>query len=310
MSIVTRKRSDNYAIIPNAVAEDSRLSFEARGLLVYLLAKPHDWQVRIGDLRKQGLGRDRAYRLLDELGKAGYLERTQVIGKGGQFGAVNYTIYDDPVPSRLPLPENPEAVGPRPENQEAASPRPEKPHPEKPHPENQDALIRTHIYPKPNQKSVGQSQFGELWQLVDPVHRPEKPGPAAAAFDRLPADIDRTNAIAFWKPYRQMMIWRGKKPNLMAYLRERTWRELNGAPPFDSSGLFVITPDREEWQAWIDAIRATYGTVQATTAERQGKLLRETRFPPASSLPAEPPAAAPQTAKPARQLTLSMETGA
>ena len=59
MTVITRSRTASFAIIPNAVAEDKRLSFEARGVLCYLLAKPNNWQVQISDIKKQGnFGRD------------------------------------------------------------------------------------------------------------------------------------------------------------------------------------------------------------------------------------------------------------
>ena len=56
--------------------EDTRLSWAARGLLGYLLAKPDDWMLRIGDLRKRGdLGRDALYKHLKLLQQVGYVQR-------------------------------------------------------------------------------------------------------------------------------------------------------------------------------------------------------------------------------------------
>lgn len=92
MSIVKRNRSKNFAIIPNQIANDSRLSFEARGLLCYLLAKPGDWQVHVNGIRAAGrIGRDKTYRILQELAEAGYLERIPKRGAHGRFASYDYS---------------------------------------------------------------------------------------------------------------------------------------------------------------------------------------------------------------------------
>jgi hypothetical protein len=61
MTVIRRSRNDRFAIIPNHVAEDGRLSFAERGLLVHLLAKPEAWTVQIRELQAQeGVGRNLA----------------------------------------------------------------------------------------------------------------------------------------------------------------------------------------------------------------------------------------------------------
>lgn len=128
MTIITRQRSDNFAIIPNAVAEDNRLSFSARGLLVYLLAKPNNWQVRIEDIRTSGgIGRDQAYKLLAELKAAGYIVIETKRTAANTYASHNYIVYDNAVVEKLPLPENTEVDAPLTENTEVAEPLPDFP---------------------------------------------------------------------------------------------------------------------------------------------------------------------------------------
>ena len=74
MSIIRLPRRDRYAVISSACIEDKRLSWEARGLLIYLLSKKDNWQVKIKDLINQtkdclGVrsGRDKVYKVLKEL---------------------------------------------------------------------------------------------------------------------------------------------------------------------------------------------------------------------------------------------------
>ena len=101
MILRTHKKS-SYAVISNEPLNDSGLSWEARGLLAYLLSKPDGWQVSIHDLLKQkndagryGSGRDKVYRMLNELKTKGYLYRVRINGAGGKFEVVN-TIYESP----------------------------------------------------------------------------------------------------------------------------------------------------------------------------------------------------------------------
>src|SRR4051794_9053866 len=71
-----KDRQHPYTQIVNRVLTDDRLSWEARGMLAYLLSKPDDWQVRFSDLRRQGgRGRDSTQRILKELAAAGYRVR-------------------------------------------------------------------------------------------------------------------------------------------------------------------------------------------------------------------------------------------
>ena len=86
-----------YLAISRALTQDRRLSFEARGVLAYLLSKPSDWIVRIQDLQKEGgCGRDRIYRILKELREAGYLHRDQERQPNGLFIWGPYRVYEQP----------------------------------------------------------------------------------------------------------------------------------------------------------------------------------------------------------------------
>lgn len=118
-------RNARYTTVPNHVFEDDRLSMEARWLLGYLLSKPDDWTVRLGDIRKKGgCGRDKARAMVAELVKAGYAEK-EPARKDGKFNGLCLVIYDEPrdvsgaeTPSvaSLPQPEKPSTVLPSPVN--------------------------------------------------------------------------------------------------------------------------------------------------------------------------------------------------
>lgn len=129
MSVVRREYTGNYAVVLNSTADDENLKADALGVLVYLLAKPHDWQVNIANLRKRfGLGRNRVYDILGELAEAGYVLRSQGRNREKRFGDVEYVIFDSPDTrdAYLARAENtPET--PLPQIREAAPPTPRKP---------------------------------------------------------------------------------------------------------------------------------------------------------------------------------------
>lgn len=119
-----RDTDHQYFAISRAVPQDNRLSFEARGVLSYLLSKPSNWEVRIADLQREGnCGRDRIYRILKELKGNGYLHRDRIHGTGGTFEWGPYRVYE------APFTENTDMDTPQ---QKAAQPFTEKPDTVKP----------------------------------------------------------------------------------------------------------------------------------------------------------------------------------
>lgn len=281
MTVITRQRSDNFALIPNAVAEDSRLSFEARGLLCYLLAKPNNWVVRIADIQKAGdIGSSKAYRLIKELREVGYIALDIKRAPNGRILQQNYIVYDCAIPDQLPFRENREMAKPVGENPEVAKPEVDKPASGKP---TSGKPRRINKNPYLIKLTTNNEWFDRLWNGTDPKYRPSNHNGALALYQQLPADIDRQSAIEHWPIYESLRLRRGESPCLLSYLRQREWRDLADAPPLDPAGQFVITPDRVEWQPWLDAIQIHHGQVAAQEARRRGKLLRTDRYPPLPS---------------------------
>jgi hypothetical protein len=78
--------------MPRLTAQDGKrngplgLSFEARGVLVYLLSKPDDWIIQYEDLMAEGgIGRDKAKSILTQLRKAGYIVTAPLHDADGKF---------------------------------------------------------------------------------------------------------------------------------------------------------------------------------------------------------------------------------
>jgi len=99
-------KENPYFQMRRDTAQDRKLSWEARGILAYLLSQSDDWIVQIKDLQQAKCGRDKVYRILDELKQAGYLERERKQVAKGLFEWGDYLI------SERPFPENPYTAKP------------------------------------------------------------------------------------------------------------------------------------------------------------------------------------------------------
>lgn len=114
MAIVRAARPQgNFYILDKRISEDSRLSWGARGMLIFLLGKPDHWSVNISALISETAesakpsGRDSVYGLLTELIESGYVTRQQAKGGNGKFDAIDYFVSEI---CEEPLTENPEAA--------------------------------------------------------------------------------------------------------------------------------------------------------------------------------------------------------
>lgn len=89
-------KSDGYFIDTRKTAQDRALSYEASGVHRYLLSKPNGWQLQPSDLERPTCKRDKVYRILKELVRAGYIIRTALRDATGKYTSVQYTVYETP----------------------------------------------------------------------------------------------------------------------------------------------------------------------------------------------------------------------
>lgn len=102
MSIIRAARKAQFYNLPTTIVDDDRLSWEARGLLVYLLSKPDKWTVQVRDLINRtknaigkSAGKDKVYSIINELRAAGYIYR-EFKREGGSFVGVDYEVSETP----------------------------------------------------------------------------------------------------------------------------------------------------------------------------------------------------------------------
>lgn len=91
------EKVNNYTPIHRWSAEDTRLSWEARGLLIFLLVKPDDWEVLLAHLiNSSPAKKDKVRRIIQELIRHNYIVKKEVRGESGRFSAPEYIVYELP----------------------------------------------------------------------------------------------------------------------------------------------------------------------------------------------------------------------
>jgi len=101
-SIIRVEKNKNYFAVSNVPFQDKNLSWEARGMMGYLLSKPDDWKIMFHDLVNQSdCGDYKVRRILKELEENKYLVRNRRKSADGKFFWES-TIYENPTIYQLP----------------------------------------------------------------------------------------------------------------------------------------------------------------------------------------------------------------
>lgn len=281
-------RNARYAAIPNHVFEDDRLSMEARWLLGYLLSKPDNWTVVVGDIIKKGnCGRDKARKMIAELVDVGYAEREQQRADG-KFGASVLVIFDEPRQAQsAESPRVDESVASLPQTDlpATAKPAPASPSPAKSAHSNNSYLANTDnqdLREGEREASEGSTEAGAsgpaettasieraFWRLVK--NWPDFDGmpkePAKAPWMALTPD-ERRDALALLPDWLAALKRQRKShvPAPSTYLRERLWKDLPSAPE-QPAGPKVAAPYGKLWmcERLADLMRPHYGAVPGLT---------------------------------------------
>ncbi|EFS19495.1 DnaD domain protein [Staphylococcus hominis] len=103
-----KKESGNFVTIHKGFITDDRLSAKAKGILLYLLSRPDDWQIYTLEVVKHmNDGQKSINSGINELIKVGYVERSRKRKDNGDFNGYDYVVYEKPKNIReMPFGEN------------------------------------------------------------------------------------------------------------------------------------------------------------------------------------------------------------
>lgn len=94
--------ADHFTIVSNGFARDSRLTFKARGIGLYLLSHAEGFRSTAASIaHANGCGEDQVYAGLKELQTLGYLRRDRERDERGRVGGADYVITDHVDPHLL-----------------------------------------------------------------------------------------------------------------------------------------------------------------------------------------------------------------
>lgn len=86
MTTLRVERRRRFTAVDRRSINDDRLSFRARGLLIWLLDKPDDWRCNSTQIANHAVeGRDAIRATLRELEQAGYISRERICVDGGRW---------------------------------------------------------------------------------------------------------------------------------------------------------------------------------------------------------------------------------
>lgn len=115
MAVFRVERTRDYTVMSNHHLRDKNLSLKAKGLLSQMLSLPEDWDYTLAGLSHINReSKDAIRSAVNELEKAGYVQRRQTTDADGKFSVNEYIIYEHPV-SANPSPEKPSSDNPTPD---------------------------------------------------------------------------------------------------------------------------------------------------------------------------------------------------
>lgn len=97
MIVRSPRPTENFSIISNQIIRDRRLSWKARGLLIFLLSQPDHWRTttaHLASVSPEGIHAVRSG--MKELETLGYLKRIREQRPNGTW-ATHTIVYDQPV---------------------------------------------------------------------------------------------------------------------------------------------------------------------------------------------------------------------
>lgn len=99
-TIFRRAHVASFVAVSNTLARDASLSHQARGLLLWLLSYPTDWDVKIDALVTPSNTLKAVRKIVQELEDAGYVCRKRERDAAtGRMGRTVFTVYEDALPA-------------------------------------------------------------------------------------------------------------------------------------------------------------------------------------------------------------------
>ncbi|HFJ5095457.1 TPA: conserved phage C-terminal domain-containing protein [Staphylococcus aureus] len=91
------KESGNFVTVHKDFIHDSNISWKAKGILLYLLSRPDNWQIYETELEQHSTdGLSGLKSGIKELEEIGYIQRSRKRDKSGRLNGYEYLVYEQP----------------------------------------------------------------------------------------------------------------------------------------------------------------------------------------------------------------------
>jgi len=204
MNTLINNIKDNYTRVPNEIVNDKRLTWKARGIFLYLMSKPDDWQFYVDEIGQWATdGKTALNTGLKELEEFGYLLRKKRIDEQRKFAGWLWIIK---------LPDN--TVSRQAENPTVG---------------NND-IRETPVYNKTDSNKTELSKtdidiyihrFEEFWDLYDKKLERRK---CESKWKKLSSD-DKESIMQFIPIYKQSVSSKQYLKHPFTFLNSRIWED-------------------------------------------------------------------------------------
>lgn len=159
MKTVINKVS-NFTTIHNDILNDVNLSFKAKGILIYMLSKPAEWEYNIrGDISKRSTDKEASvYSGVQELIEHGYVSRIK-----HRDGTVDYYIFESKEDNNITDYMNTKPTG-MPDRENPDQENPDLGNPDR---DNRDVLIRKNTTKKEYTKKEDTKIYSEIVEYLN-----------------------------------------------------------------------------------------------------------------------------------------------
>ncbi len=101
MPILRKPKHENFTMVRNYFINDTRLKPDGKGVLLFMLSKPDDWNFKYENLMiGLGIGEKYLRSCIKQLEDLKYLKRSKCRGENGHY-VWNYFIYEEPYDMEL-----------------------------------------------------------------------------------------------------------------------------------------------------------------------------------------------------------------
>ena len=170
MAVFRIDKTKDYTVMSNCHLRDKRLTLKAKGLLSQMLSLPEDWDYTLTGLSQINReSKDAIRTAVNELERAGYVERRQTTDDRGKFSVNEYIIHESPMEqpsSAYPSSENPTTENPSTGNPSSENPTQLNTKKSKTEKQNKERSITQSFLPSEAPAGDGRKDGAELREEV------------------------------------------------------------------------------------------------------------------------------------------------